>query len=89
MLNAVFMRVSAEQVEAFDAIPGVRRVEPSCNVTLKLASISDVVRLGSARLCPDHTTENGAGAKIASIDSELDLSHPALKAMVAWLRTSH
>jgi uncharacterized protein (TIGR03437 family) len=79
VLNAVFIRASAEQVEAFNAIPGVHRVEPSRNLTFKLDRISDVVGLGSARLRPDGTTANGAGVKIAIIDSGLDFSHPAFK----------
>ena len=77
VLNAVFIRASAEQAEAFKTIPGVRRVEPSRDLAFKLNRISNVVGLNAAKLRPDGTTATGAGIKIAIIDSGLDFSHAA------------
>ena len=79
VLNAVFIRASAEQAEAFKTIPGVRRVEPSRDLAFKLNRISNVVGLSTAKLRPDGTTATGAGVKIAIIDSGLDFSHSAFK----------
>ena len=79
VLNAVFIRASAEQVESFKTLPGVRRVEPSRDLAFNLNQISNVVGLNAAKLRPDGTTATGAGIKIAIIDSGLDFSHSAFK----------
>ncbi len=79
VMNAVFIRATAAQAAAFEGVAGVRRVEPSQDLAFSLDRGRDVLRLGAASLRPDGTTTDGAGVKIAVIDSGLDFSHAAFK----------
>ena len=79
VLNAVFVRATAEQAEAFESIPGVKSVIPSRDLEAKLDSVTDVTGLNAARLRPSGLAATGEGVKIAIIDSGLDFLHPAFQ----------
>ncbi len=79
VLNAVFVRATAEQAEAFESIPGVKSVIPSRDLEAKLDSVTAVTGLNAARLRPSGLAATGEGVKIAIIDSGLDFLHPAFQ----------
>ncbi len=77
VLNAVFVRATAEQAEAFESIAGVKSVIPSRDFEVKLDSLADVTGLKAVR--PSGLAATGEGVKIAIIDSGLDFLHPAFQ----------
>ena len=79
VLNAVFVRATAAQAEAFESIRGVKSVIPSRDFEVKLDSVADVSGLNAARLRPSGIAATGEGVKIAIIDSGLDFLHPAFQ----------
>lgn len=79
VLNAVFVRATAEQAGAFESIPGVKSVIPSRDLEVKLDRVADVTGLSAARLRPSGLAATGEGVKIAIIDSGLDFLHPAFQ----------
>ncbi|MYC66347.1 MAG: S8 family serine peptidase [Acidobacteriia bacterium] len=79
VLNAVFVRATVAQAEAFESIPGVKSVIPSRDFEVKLDSVADVTGLNAAKLRPSGLAATGEGVKIAIIDSGLDFLHPAFQ----------
>ncbi len=79
VLNAVFVRATATQAEAFAAIPGVRSVTPSLDLEPNLDAVAGAVGLNGAGLRRPGLSATGAGIKIAIIDSGLDFYHPAFQ----------
>ena len=79
VLNAVFVRATADQARAFESIPGIRSVTPSLDLELNLDGVAEVVGLNSANLRPAGLAATGEGVKIAIIDSGLDFLHPAFQ----------
>lgn len=79
VLNAIFVRATATQAEAFASTPGVRRVIPSRDFEVELDAVTDVTGLNAAKLRPPGLAATGEGVKIAIIDSGLDFLHPAFR----------
>lgn len=81
VLNAVFVRATSRQAEAFRALGGVKSVVPARSFDLQINAVaeSDILRLRAARLRPVDLNADGSGVKIAIIDSGLDFDHAAFK----------
>ena len=81
VLNAVFVRATPRQAEAFRGLDGVKSVVPARGFDLQIDAVaeSDILRLGAARLRPADLTADGSGVRIAIIDSGLDFDHEAFK----------
>ncbi len=79
VLNAVFVRASASQVEAIEEITGVSAVTPGRLYEPMLASVSETVGVNAARVRPKGSELFGEGLKIAIIDSGLDFEHEAFQ----------
>ena len=81
VLNAVFVRATPRQAEAFRALGGVKSVVPVRSLDLQINAVAetDILRLGAARLRPADLKADGSGVKIAIIDSGLDFDHEAFK----------
>ena len=79
VLNAVFVRATAEQARQIGSIPGVATVTRSRQLNLRLDSVAEVVGLGALRQRIDGVLATGEGLKIAIIDSGLDFGHEAFR----------
>lgn len=79
VLNAIFVRASADQAEQIASLPGVASVTPGRRFDLSLDTVSEVVGLSALRLRSDGVRATGADVKIAIIDSGLDFSHEAFQ----------
>ena len=81
VLNAVFVRATPVQAEAFLGIDGVKSVVPARRFEFQINAVAegDLLRLGAARLRPADINANGLGVKIAIIDSGLDFDHEAFQ----------
>ncbi len=79
VLNAVFVRASAEQAESIGTMPDVAGVSPSRRYEPMLTSVSDIVNVSAARVRLTGYQLFGEGMKIAIIDSGLDFDHEAFQ----------
>ena len=79
VLNAVFVRASPEQAEAIGAMQGIAGVSRGRRYEPMLKSVSEIVRVSSARVRISGFELYGDGLKIAIIDSGLDFDHEAFE----------
>ena len=81
VLNALFVRATPRQAQAFRGLDGVKSVVPARSFDFQINAVaeSDILRLGAARLRPADLNADGSGVRIAIIDSGLDFDHEAFK----------
>jgi minor extracellular serine protease Vpr len=78
LVNAIFVRTSADRVEELRRLPGVRRVEYLPPIRLHLNRALDLSNARAAWNRIGGFANAGAGVKIGIIDSGIDHQHPAL-----------
>lgn len=81
VLNALFVLATPDQADAARRIAGVRSVVRAREVQPFLDAVAreDIVRLGAARRLRSDSPVDGAGLRIAIIDSGLDFDHEAFR----------
>lgn len=81
VLNALFVLATPDQAAAARLIAGVRSVVPARELKQYLDAVAreDIVRLGAARRLQSNSPVDGAGLRIAIIDSGLDFDHEAFR----------
>ena len=81
VLNALFVLATPDQADAARQIAGVRSVVQAREFKQYLDAVAreDIVRLGAARRRPSDSPVDGAGLRIAIIDSGLDFDHEAFR----------
>ena len=81
VLNAVFVLATPDQADTARQVAGVRCVVRSREFKQYLDAVAreDIVRLGAARRLRSDSPVDGAGLRIAIIDSGLDFGHEAFR----------
>lgn len=79
VLHALMGRMPEENVEAANAILGVRLARPVVEYRLHLDAAVPLVGAGSAWMVLGGETKAGRGVKIAIIDTGIDINHPMLQ----------
>ncbi len=74
VLNAVFVRIDASEIDAVAALPNVQRIAPVGNYELDLSET--VPYIGAAAVQADGV--DGSGASVAVLDSGIDYYHEDL-----------
>lgn len=77
VLNAFFVRATAEQADAIARLEGVRGVVPGQRYSPLLRTASEIVGAGAVHRPAAGTARMGDGLKIGIIDSGLDFEHEA------------
>ncbi|PYT23664.1 MAG: hypothetical protein DMG57_31305, partial [Acidobacteria bacterium] len=79
LVNAVFVRASADQAAALRSIPGVTRVTYMAPVHRKLDRALDLMDVPTAWNTLGGAGNAGAGVRIGVLDTGIDQNHPAFK----------
>ena len=79
LVNAVFVRATAQQAAGLRGLPGVARVERLVRLKPHMNKALDLVRAPQAWNLVGGIDNAGAGVKIGILDSGIDQTHPAFQ----------
>ncbi len=79
LLNAMFVRASAQQAEELRSVPGVKAVMPAHGLELKLNRAVSLANGPPAWAVLGGVSNAGTGVKIAVLDSGIDHTHPSFQ----------
>lgn len=79
LVNAVFVRLSEEQLKELRALPGIKRVAYMPPIRLQLDRAAQLVNTQAAWNRVGGFSNAGAGVKIGIIDTGIDHTHPAFQ----------
>jgi uncharacterized protein (TIGR03437 family) len=79
LVNAMFVRASASQIDEVGNLPGVRYIQPMLPLKLNLSKAVDLVQAPAAWNALGGVQNAGSGVKIAVLDTGIDNQHPAFQ----------